>query len=116
MGMAPILGKETTIEKLFPIILSMLKDECPSVRLKTINKLAQVKQVTGIGILSQSVLATTFGLAEHTDWAARFELLLYRPRLASPLGVCFGNDTLGDLCRQGLKMKFTLFVLLLLKA
>ncbi|KAM7465971.1 hypothetical protein LguiB_013533 [Lonicera macranthoides] len=44
MGMAPILGKDATIEQLFPIFLSLLKDEFPDVRLNIISKLDQVDQ------------------------------------------------------------------------
>ncbi|KAI8024901.1 hypothetical protein LOK49_LG02G03962 [Camellia lanceoleosa] len=44
MGMAPILGKDATIEQLLPIFLSLLKDEFPDVRLNIISKLDQVDQ------------------------------------------------------------------------
>ncbi|KAI8027447.1 hypothetical protein LOK49_LG02G03958 [Camellia lanceoleosa] len=44
MGMAPILGKDATIEQLLPIFLSLLKDEFPDVRLNIISKLDQVNQ------------------------------------------------------------------------
>ncbi|KAJ4822631.1 hypothetical protein Tsubulata_026706 [Turnera subulata] len=45
MGMAPVLGKDATIEQLLPIFLSLLKDEFPDVRLNIISKLDQVNQV-----------------------------------------------------------------------
>ncbi|KAK6127711.1 hypothetical protein DH2020_038551 [Rehmannia glutinosa] len=48
MGMAPILGKDATIEQLLPIFLSLLKDEFPDVRLNIISKLDQVNQVYSI--------------------------------------------------------------------
>ncbi|KAI8027903.1 hypothetical protein LOK49_LG02G03984 [Camellia lanceoleosa] len=44
MGMAPILGKDATIEQLLPMFLSLLKDEFPDVRLNIISKLDQVNQ------------------------------------------------------------------------
>ncbi|CAL5393047.1 unnamed protein product [Camellia sinensis] len=44
MGMAPILGKDATIEQLLPIFLSLLKNEFPDVRLNIIRKLDQVNQ------------------------------------------------------------------------
>jgi serine/threonine-protein phosphatase 2A regulatory subunit A len=45
MGMAPVLGKEATIEQLLPIFLALLKDDFPDVRLNIISKLDQVNQV-----------------------------------------------------------------------
>jgi serine/threonine-protein phosphatase 2A regulatory subunit A len=45
MGMAPLLGKEATIDQLLPIFLALLKDEFPDVRLNIISKLDQVNQV-----------------------------------------------------------------------
>lgn len=41
-GLAPILGKEKTIQHLLPMFLTMLKDEFPEVRLHIISKLELV--------------------------------------------------------------------------
>ena len=41
-GLAPILGKEETINHLLPMFVNMLKDEFPDVRLNIISKLEQV--------------------------------------------------------------------------
>jgi serine/threonine-protein phosphatase 2A regulatory subunit A len=41
-GLAPLLGKEPTIEHLLPLFLHLLKDEFPEVRLNIISKLDQV--------------------------------------------------------------------------
>lgn len=41
-GLAPLLGKEATIEHLLPLFLHLLKDEFPDVRLNIISKLEQV--------------------------------------------------------------------------
>ncbi|KAF3588530.1 hypothetical protein F2Q69_00027531 [Brassica cretica] len=68
MGMAPILGKDSTIEHLLPIILSLVKDEFPDVRLNIISKLDQVNQVIGIDLLSQSLLPAIVELAEDRHW------------------------------------------------
>ena len=38
-GLAPLLGKEATIEHLLPLFLHLLKDEFPEVRLNIISKL-----------------------------------------------------------------------------
>ena len=39
MGLAPMLGKDNTIEHLLPLFLTMLKDEFPDVRLNIISNL-----------------------------------------------------------------------------
>lgn len=41
-GLAPLLGKDATIEHLLPLFLHLLKDEFPEVRLNIISKLEQV--------------------------------------------------------------------------
>ena len=41
-GLAPLLGKEATIDQLLPLFLQLLKDEFPDVRLNIISKLEQV--------------------------------------------------------------------------
>lgn len=45
MELAPVLGKQPTIEHLVPIFLTLLKDAYPDVRLNVISKLDQVNQV-----------------------------------------------------------------------
>jgi len=43
-GLAPLLGKQPTIEHLLPLFLHLLKDEFPEVRLNIISKLDQVNK------------------------------------------------------------------------
>lgn len=43
-GLAPILGKDLTIEYLLPLFLQLLKDEFPDVRLNIISKLENVNE------------------------------------------------------------------------
>ncbi|KAL3338528.1 hypothetical protein AABB24_027583 [Solanum stoloniferum] len=116
MGMAPVLGKDATIEHLFPIFLSLLKDEFPDVRLNIISKLDQVNQsisqsvnqVIGIDLLSQSLLPAIVELAEE-HWRVRLAIIEYIPLLASQLGVGFFDDKLGTLCMQWLQDEIGLF-------
>ncbi|CAH2045474.1 unnamed protein product [Thlaspi arvense] len=105
MGMAPVLGKDATIEHLLPIFLSLLKDEFPDVRLNIISKLDQVNQVIGIDLLSQSLLPAIVELAEDRHWRVRLAIIEYIPLLASQLGVGFFDDKLGTLCMHWLKDK-----------
>lgn len=48
MELAPVLGKQPTIDNLVPIFLTLLKDAFPEVRLNVISKLDQVNQVTRV--------------------------------------------------------------------
>lgn len=41
-GLAPLLGREATVEHLLPLFLHLLKDEFPEVRLNVISKLETV--------------------------------------------------------------------------
>lgn len=43
MELAPVLGKDATIEHLLPVFLSLLKDDFPDVRLNIISKLEQAR-------------------------------------------------------------------------
>jgi len=45
MGLAPVLGKDNTIEHLLPVFLTQLKDECPDVRLNIISNIDCVNEV-----------------------------------------------------------------------
>lgn len=43
-GLAPLLGKDATIEHLLPLFLKLLKDDFSDVRLNIISKLEQVNE------------------------------------------------------------------------
>lgn len=45
MELAPMMGKQGTIDHLVPVFLTLLKDMYPDVRLNVISKLSQVNQV-----------------------------------------------------------------------
>lgn len=45
MGMAPVFGRENTIEHLLDLFLQLLKDDFPEVRLNIISKLDEVNKV-----------------------------------------------------------------------
>ncbi len=49
-GLAPLLGKDATIEHLLPLFLHLLKDDFPEVRLNIISKLETVNQGLSVPI------------------------------------------------------------------
>lgn len=117
-GLAPLLGKENTIDHLLPLFLQLLKDEFPDVRLNIISKLELVnsgeltsfpfadrvtetddsKIVIGIDLLSKALLPAIVELAEDKQWRVRQAIIEYIPLLANQLGVKFFDDQLGNLC------------------
>lgn len=114
-GLAPLLGKDATIEHLLPLFLHLLKDEFPDVRLNIISKLELVNSgetffhekgvklnsmfsVIGIELLSQSLLPAIVELAEDKQWRVRQAIIEYIPLLATQLGRTFFDEQLGNLC------------------
>jgi len=101
-GLAPLLGKQHTIEHLLPLFLHLLKDEFPEVRLNIISKLDQVNKVIGIELLSESLLPAVVELAEDKSWRVRQAIIEYMPLLATQLGKQFFDEQLGTLCMSWL--------------
>ena len=102
MGIAPLIGKDNTIEHLLPLFLTMLKDEFPDVRLNIISNLGSVDQVIGIHQLVLSLLPTIMELAEDPKWRVRLAIIEYMPLLATQMGVEFFNEKLSALCMSWL--------------
>ena len=107
-GLAPILGKEATIEHLLPMFLGMLKDDDSKVRLNIISRLELVNAgpsqilfglilVIGIELLSQALLPAIVELAEDKNWRVRLAIITQIPLLAKQLGVAFFDEKLAQL-------------------
>jgi serine/threonine-protein phosphatase 2A regulatory subunit A len=119
-GLAPLLGREATIEHLLPLFLHLLKDEFPEVRLNVISKLETVNggklpvclcandtlnfpsSVIDIELLSDSLLPAIIELAEDKSWRVRQAIIEYIPLLATQLGKPFFDEQLGNLCMSWL--------------
>lgn len=119
-GLAPLLGKDPTIEHLLPLFLHLLKDDFPEVRLNIISKLETVNSgsiyfryraeifsftihpVIGIELLSESLLPAIVELAEDKSWRVRQAIIEYIPLLANQLGKPFFDEQLGNLCMSWL--------------
>lgn len=101
-GLSPILPKQSTIDRLLPIFLTMLKDEFPEVRLNIILNLSVVNETIGINLLSTSLLPAITELAQDAKWRVRLAIIEYVPKLASQLGVEFFDKELLTLCMSWL--------------
>ena len=60
-GLAPLLGKQPTIDNLLSLFLHLLKDEFPEVRLNIISKLDQVNK----------------GMFRHLAWCHASSLIIF---------------------------------------
>lgn len=96
--LAPILGREDTVELLLPMLLELLRDESSDVRLNIISNLDTINSVVGVELLSQSLLPAIVDLAEDTKWRVRFAIIELIPRVAEQLGCEFFNEKLNNLC------------------
>jgi len=92
MALAPVVGRDNTVEKLVPLYLQLLKDEFPDVRLAIISKLDAVNNVIGIQMLSESLLPAVVELARDRMWRVRLAIIEYMPLLAKQLGPQYFND------------------------
>lgn len=120
-GLAPLLGREPTVEHLLPLFLHLLKDEFPEVRLNVISKLEtvnggmksfddmferfhliRISLVIDIELLSDSLLPAIIELAEDKSWRVRQAIIEYIPLLATQLGKPFFDEQLGNLCMSWL--------------
>ncbi|CAH8861100.1 unnamed protein product [Trichobilharzia szidati] len=98
LGLAPLVGKASTIEHLLPIFLAQLNDDNPEVRLNVISNLEQVNSVIGIDHLETSLLPAIVQLAEDPKWRVRLAIIEYMPLLAEQLGLEFFGNQLTELC------------------
>ncbi|CAN8076215.1 unnamed protein product [Agarophyton chilense] len=100
MGLAPVLGVDITVSHLVEIVLALLKDEYPEVRLNVITHLDKVSFIMSIEKLSGELLPAIVDLAEDKNWRVRLAIIERIPLLARQLGKDFfeENKKLGDLC------------------
>ncbi|VDL95122.1 unnamed protein product [Schistocephalus solidus] len=94
LGLAPILGRDVTINHLLPIILSQLRDESPDVRLNLISNMEEVNTVVGVDHLSSSLLPAIVDLARVPVWRIRMAVINQMPMLAEQLGENFFDEKL----------------------
>ena len=96
--LAPILGKDMTIQHLLPPMLLLLRDSTSEVRLNIISSLSLLNDVIGAELLTQSLLPAILDLAEDGKWRIRLAVIERVPLLAKQLGKEFFTDRLLSLC------------------
>ncbi|KAL6942042.1 hypothetical protein ACO0QE_003206 [Hanseniaspora vineae] len=96
--MASLMNKTECTEHLIPILLNMLRDECPDVTLNIISNLEVVNKVVGIDILSENLLPAITDLSIDVNWRVRLAIIENIPLLAKQLSVDFFEERLSALC------------------
>lgn len=96
-GLAPLLGREATIEHLLPIFLALLKDEYPDVRLHIISKLDQVNEGT---LLPQPLLFTSFYVSLSPHLVFVFLFLFFWFFASSSKAFFFSTAKPGNVVRR----------------
>jgi serine/threonine-protein phosphatase 2A regulatory subunit A len=96
--LAPILGRDATINHLVPPVLLLLRDAASEVRLNLISSLGALNEVIGVDLLSQSLLPAILDLAQDGKWRIRLAIIEHIPELAKQLGKDFFTDKLASIC------------------
>ncbi|KAJ1418998.1 protein phosphatase 2, partial [Ochromonadaceae sp. CCMP2298] len=96
--LAPLLGREDTVQHVLPLLLTLLRDESSEVRLNVISGLDAINNVIGVDLLSQSLLPAITELAKDSKWRVRLAVIENMPMLARQLGVDFLDAKLLALC------------------
>eukprot|EP00429_Kryptoperidinium_foliaceum_P039258 CAMPEP_0176157640 /NCGR_PEP_ID=MMETSP0120_2-20121206/80596_1 /TAXON_ID=160619 /ORGANISM="Kryptoperidinium foliaceum, Strain CCMP 1326" /LENGTH=444 /DNA_ID=CAMNT_0017494925 /DNA_START=201 /DNA_END=1533 /DNA_ORIENTATION=+ len=96
--LAPILGRDDTINHLVPPVLLLLRDAASEVRLNLISSLESLNEVIGVDLLSQSLLPAILDLAQDGKWRIRLAIVQHVPLLAKQLGIDFFTERLSPIC------------------
>lgn len=83
--LSKVVGSDSAVEHILPLVLQLLRDESSDVRLNVISKLEIIVEVIGIDQLAASLLPAIVALAEDKQWRVRQTIIEYIPELATHL-------------------------------
>lgn len=95
---ASVIGKEKTVEHLFPLIVRLLKDEIAEVRMSVVPSLGTLNDVVGADLINEQIIPEVVALAEDPQWRVRLAVCEQIPGLAKSLGKSVFNDRLKAVC------------------
>lgn len=99
LAIAPIFSQATTIRRIIPIFLQLMRDEAPEVRLKLIGTLPSLTGViSDFDFLTTSLLPALEELAGDKNWRTRLTVLELAPTLAVALGEKMFMERYHDVC------------------
>lgn len=84
--LAPMLGKDRTLEQLLPLLTRLLRDEHADVRLNVIGKLDVLQAVIGVDAVTSILVPEITALADDAQWRVRLAVIEQMPLLGRTLG------------------------------
>ena len=69
--MAPLVGKDYTLQKILPIINDLLKDDNSEVRLNSIQNLYKIIDILQMDMLTPAIMTILTSLLKDTQWRVR---------------------------------------------
>eukprot|EP01105_Mastigella_eilhardi_P000936 TRINITY_DN1116_c0_g1_i1.p1 TRINITY_DN1116_c0_g1~~TRINITY_DN1116_c0_g1_i1.p1 ORF type:complete len:627 (-),score=231.95 TRINITY_DN1116_c0_g1_i1:1076-2896(-) len=99
-GLVPVLGKDDTEKYVVELLLALLKDDFPEVRLNVISTMEHVvsKEACVSKVVTGSLLPAIIELAEDHQWRVRLGIIEKIPLLARQFGLEFFDAKLSLLC------------------
>jgi serine/threonine-protein phosphatase 2A regulatory subunit A len=82
---ATIIGREPSVRQLLGIVMKLVKDKHPAVKLNVLSTLDTLHRVIGIKYMSQSLLPVLVELAEDSQWRIRVVTIKYLPFLVAEM-------------------------------
>ncbi len=73
--MAPIIGKDYSNQKVFPILTDLIKDENPEVRLNVVIGIFKLAQVIGSEVLTPAFLTILSNMTKDAQWRVRMAVI-----------------------------------------
>mmetsp|Transcript_65918 Transcript_65918/g.151005 ORF Transcript_65918/g.151005 Transcript_65918/m.151005 type:complete len:591 (-) Transcript_65918:122-1894(-) len=101
LSLAPLMGQQTTVNEVLPVVLQLMRDEKAEVKLALVGTLSELSTVMGIEMLKQSLIPQIGELIEDKQWRIREAVLQNGPVLARHLGEASFTD---DVCPLMLKL------------
>ncbi|TNJ29549.1 Ser/Thr phosphatase 2A regulatory subunit A [Giardia muris] len=102
VGLAQFLGKDDSINHLKPIVVKLLEDRDPEVRVTTLLNLPIIIEVTTVQPFSSHIMPAITLLADDNDWRIRKSVVQAMPGIARNLGTAFFDEHLSALCMNWL--------------
>ena len=87
--MSPIVGKDSTTQKILPILIDLLKDDIAEVKLNVITNIGKVSNIVGQDFFTKDILTIISGLTKDGQWRVRMSVF----QLIADLGISFGKQT-----------------------
>jgi serine/threonine-protein phosphatase 2A regulatory subunit A len=102
MALAPVVGKDQTMQQLLSSFIQLLRDENPQVRLAIVAQIGTADGVITIDAISTALLPAIIDLANDKNWRVRAQIITHIPILAKQMQVVYFEQNLLDLCLKWL--------------